>query len=111
MHRLSPVAASGGHSPLWCTSLSLRWPLPLRSPGSRRAGLSNCGARAELLRGTWGPPGPGPEPMSPALAGGLPTTEPPGKPGTIVFIHSPVNEHLGYFQFGALMNKVTKNVF
>lgn len=31
--------------------------------------------------------------------------------GTIVFIRSPVNEHLGSFQFGALRNKVTKNVF
>ena len=28
----------------------------------------------------WDLPGPGLEPMSPALAGGLPTTAPPGKP-------------------------------
>ena len=41
--------------------------------------LSSCGARAQLLRGTWDPPGPGPEPVSPALAGGLLTTAPPGK--------------------------------
>ena len=34
----SPVAASGGHSSLWCTGLSLSWPLLLWSPGSRRAG-------------------------------------------------------------------------
>ena len=27
----------------------------------------------------WDPPGPGIEPVSPALAGGLPTTAPPGK--------------------------------
>ena len=42
--------------------------------------LSNCGSRAQLLRGTWDPPRPGPEPASPALAGRLPTTAPPGKP-------------------------------
>ena len=42
--------------------------------------LSNCGSRAQLLRGTWDPPRPGLEPVSPALAGGLSTTAPPGKP-------------------------------
>ena len=35
---LSPVAASGGHSSSRCAGLSLSRPLPLRSPGSRRAG-------------------------------------------------------------------------
>ena len=35
---LSPVAASGGHSSLWCVSLSLSQPLLLQSTGSRRAG-------------------------------------------------------------------------
>ena len=43
--------------------------------------LSSCGARAQLLRGMWDLPGPGLEPVCPALAGGLPTTAPPGKPG------------------------------
>ena len=42
--------------------------------------LSNCGSRAQLLRGTRDPPRPGLEPMSPALAGGFSTTAPPGKP-------------------------------
>ena len=42
--------------------------------------LSNCGSRAQSLRGTWDPPRPGLEPVSPALAGGLSTTAPPGKP-------------------------------
>ena len=42
--------------------------------------LSNCGSQAQLLRGMWDPPRPGLEPMSPALAGRLPTTAPPGKP-------------------------------
>ena len=42
--------------------------------------LSNCGSRAYLLRGMWDPPRPGLEPVSPATAGRLPTTAPPGKP-------------------------------
>ena len=42
--------------------------------------LSNCGSRAQLLRGMWDHPRPGLEPVSPALAGRLPTTAPPGKP-------------------------------
>ena len=42
--------------------------------------LSRCGSRAQLLRGMWDLPGPGLEPVSPALAGRLPTTAPPGKP-------------------------------
>ena len=47
--------------------------------------LSNCGSRAQLLRGTWDPPRPGLEPMSPALAGRLSTTAPPGKPCLLLF--------------------------
>ena len=42
--------------------------------------LSNCGSRAQLLRGMWDPPRPGLEPGSPALAGRFSTTAPPGKP-------------------------------
>ena len=42
--------------------------------------LSNCGSRAQPLRGMWDPPRPGLEPASPALAGRLSTTAPPGKP-------------------------------
>ena len=42
--------------------------------------LSNCGSRAQLLRGMWDLPRPGLEPVSPALAGRLSTTAPPGKP-------------------------------
>ena len=42
--------------------------------------LSSCGSRAQLLRGMRDPPGPGLEPVSPALAGRLSTTVPPGKP-------------------------------
>ena len=41
--------------------------------------LSSCGTRAYLLRGMWDLPRPGLEPVSPALAGRLSTTAPPGK--------------------------------
>ena len=42
--------------------------------------LSSCGTWAQLLQGTWDLPGSGMEPVSPVLAGGFFTTEPPGKP-------------------------------
>ena len=42
--------------------------------------LSNCGSRAQSLRGMWDPPRPGLEPVCPALAGRFSTTAPPGKP-------------------------------
>ena len=42
--------------------------------------LSNCGSRAQLLRGMWDLPRPGLKPVSPALAGRFLTTAPPGKP-------------------------------
>ena len=45
--------------------------------------LSNCGSRAQLLRGMWDLPRPGLKPVSPALAGRLSTTAPPGKPLSI----------------------------
>ena len=89
---LSLVAASRGYSSLWCAGFSLWWLFLLRSSGSRHAGfsscglralerwLSSCGAWASLLRGMWELPGPGLEPLSPALAGGFLTTAPPGKP-------------------------------
>ena len=45
--------------------------------------LSDCGSRAQLLRGMWDLPRPGLEPVSPALAGGFLTTAPPGKPYSV----------------------------
>ena len=47
-------------------------------------GLSSCGAHASLLHGTWDLPGPGIDPVSPALAGGFFTTESPRKPLAII---------------------------
>ena len=48
--------------------------------------LSNCGSWAYLLHGMWEPPRPGLKPVSPALAGRLLTTAPPGKP-LFVFLY------------------------
>ena len=48
--------------------------------------LSSCGSWAQLLHGMWDPPRPGLEPVSSALAGGLSTTAPPGKPTDRVLI-------------------------
>ena len=70
---LSLVAASRGHSLLRCVGFSLQ------SMGSRCAGFSSCGTRAQLLHGMWDLPRPGIEPESPALAGRFLTTAPPGR--------------------------------
>ena len=78
---LSLVVASGGHSSSRCAGLSLSRPLVLRSAGSRCAGsVVVAHGPAELVRGMWDLPRPGLEPVSPALAGRLSTTAPPGKP-------------------------------
>ena len=61
--------------------------------------LSSCGPRAQLLRGMWDLPRPGLEPMSPALAGRLSTTAPPGKP-CLMFLTS-------YFTSFCFMNPLT----
>ncbi|XP_073660651.1 tRNA (guanine-N(7)-)-methyltransferase non-catalytic subunit WDR4 isoform X7 [Tursiops truncatus] len=59
--------------PWQCLSVRLR---------TRR--LSGHDSRAQPLRGMWDLPGPGHEPASPASAGGLSTTAPPGKPWATV---------------------------
>ena len=48
--------------------------------------LSSCGSQAQLLRGMWDLPGPGLEPVSPALSGRLSTTVLPGKPDYCSFV-------------------------
>ena len=47
--------------------------------------LSNCGSRAQLLRGMWDLPRPGLELVSPELAGRFSTTAPPGKPPYVLY--------------------------
>ena len=49
---------------------------------------SNCGSWAQPLHGTRDPPRPGLEPVSPAPAGRLSTTAPPGKPYLISLSYS-----------------------
>ena len=76
-------AAARASSP--CSKRGL--PCSCSALASHCRGLSRCRARALdhrlrswLLHGMWDLPGLGVEPMSPALAGGFFTTEPPGKP-------------------------------
>ena len=85
MRGLSLVVASGGQ-----LFIAVRGPLTIAASlvaehrlQTRR--LSNCGSRAQLFRSMWDPPRPGLEPASPALAGRLSTTAPPGKPSSAVF--------------------------
>ena len=49
--------------------------------------LSSCGVSAWLLRGIWGLPGPGLEPVSRALTDGFLTTAPLGKPSHSFDLH------------------------
>ena len=65
--------------------IAVRWPLTIVASlvvehRLQTCRLSNCGSRAQLIRSMRDPPRPGLEPVSPALAGGLSTTAPPGKP-------------------------------
>ena len=48
-------------------------------------GHSHCITRGLLLRGMWNLHRSGMEPVSPSLAGGFFTTEPPGKPWDLYF--------------------------
>ncbi len=66
-------------------SIAVRGPLTIAGPpvaGNRlqTRRLSSCGSRAQPLRGMRDLPTQGPKPVSPALAGRLATTAPPGKP-------------------------------
>ena len=49
VHGLSLVAVSRGYSSLQCAGFSLQWLLLLWSMGSRHAGFSSCGTRAQQL--------------------------------------------------------------
>ena len=60
--------------------IAVRGPLTIAASLVAERRLSSCGSRAQPLRGTRDPPRPGLEPASPASAGRLPTTAPPGKP-------------------------------
>ena len=74
----------------FCFCFALRGPLTAVAPPTaehrlwtRR--LSGHGSRAQPLHGMWDLPGLRHEPVSPASAGSLSTTAPPGKPLTLFF--------------------------
>ena len=69
------AARTSHHSGFSCCGA---WALGTRASVAVACRLSNCGAWAQLLRGMWDLPGPGIEPVSPALAGRFLTTVPPG---------------------------------
>ena len=72
--------------------IAVRGPLTIAAPPAaghrlQTRRLSSCGSRAQPLRGMRDPPRPGLEPASPALAGRLSTTAPPGKPSIVYIPH------------------------
>ena len=81
--------------------------------------LSSCGTWALLLGGMWDLPGPGFEPVSPALADGFLTTVSPGKPYfnkffKKIFIYSFIWLHLILVVAGRLfffLFSLMKNIF
>ena len=58
----------------------VRGPLTVVAPPVAEHRLRTRRLSGQPLRGMWDLPGPGHEPVSPASAGGLSTTAPPGKP-------------------------------
>ena len=64
---------------------SLRWLILLQTTGSS-AQAQEFGGGTELLHGMWAGPGPGIEPVFPALAGRVFTTEAPGSPGVALMM-------------------------
>ena len=80
-------SSCGKRGPLF---IAVRGPLTIMASlvaehGLQTRRLSNCGSWAQLLRGMWDPPRPGLESVSPALAGRLSTTAPPGKPSSFLY--------------------------
>ena len=79
------VVVRGGCSSLRWVGFSLQWPLLFRSTGSKACGpqqLRGMGLAAlRRVGSSWT----GIDPMSPALAGGLSTTGPPGEPSSVAF--------------------------
>ena len=72
--------------------------------------LGSCGSRAQPLRGMWDLPRPGHEPASPASAGGLSTTAPPGKPKTGIFLIK-LKQPLGHLILVSFLKQSTNIVF
>ena len=104
----------------------MRWLLLLQSTGSRWEGfsscglqaverrLSSCGTWAELFRAMWDLPGPGLEPVSPALAGEFLTAAPPGKSLLLCFrtwsyCRKPVGPPLNFVYISLFLELWIKN--
>ena len=62
-------------------------------------GLSSCGTRAYLLCVMWKLPEPGIEPVSPALAGRLLPTVPPGKSSKLLFSNIRIPKRKRFYKF------------
>ena len=95
--RLSPVSGSVGHSVVEEHRLLTAVASPC---GGEQAlgcsGFGRWGTRAQLPHSIWDPPGPGIEPVSPALQGKLSTTGPPGKPpGSVLELERSPGERNG----------------
>ena len=90
MRALSLVVASGGHLFIAVRGLLTITASLVAEHRLQMRRLSNCGSRAQLLRGMWDLPRPGLEPTSPALAGRFSTTAPPGKPLTSYILFYPI---------------------
>ena len=83
--RVRAFSSCGKWGPLF---IAVRGPLTIAAPPAvehrlQTRRLSSCGSRAQLFRGMWDLPRPGLETVSPALAGRLSTTAPPGKPSPL----------------------------
>ena len=78
MHRLSLAVGS--------RSYSLRWLLLLQRVGSVFVAL-----RLSCFHGMWNLPGPGIEPVSPALVDGFLTTRPPVKPPKMLLLEHAID--------------------
>ena len=105
--RARAFSSCGKRGPLF---IAVRGPLttaasPVAEHRLQTRRLSNCGSRAQPLCGTWDLTRPGLEPVSPAIAGRLSTTAPPGKPrhyvsfATHVLYCEEANSYLLFYSF------------
>ena len=104
-------SSCGKQGPLF---IAVRGPLtiaasPVEEHRLQTRRLSNCGSRAQLLRGMWDLPRPGLEPMSPALAGRFSTTAPPGSPEHGIFKVG--NYPVGYRNGGYVTVYLSKSIY
>ena len=99
------MAALGLRRRVQASSSRSWWGFSSRSAGFSFQGFSCCGAQAPgsqaselqlmvlVALGHWDLPGPGIKPMSPALAGGFFTTEPPGTPLLVAILVLHLSNH------------------